>query len=826
MGDEPRSYPSRLNRAFDSLSRDLQRSLRASWMSPGFALSVILSIGVGVGANTTVFAWMDNIVRNPFPAIPEGGALVALNVADAAGRVDGMPAVSYPVLAEWRARTSSFSKMAGHALARLSLRAESRETGQPIWAEIVAPTFFDTLGVKAAKGRLFDGADEDSHTSVVVLSDAYWKRRFGGAPEVVGRSLLINGIPLTVVGIGPTAFGGVVMGLGFDVWVPVWQQTTLLPGSDWLRDRTARRTQVIARLKPGISLPRANEDLLRAAREVSRSSGETPLTGAAARRVSDTQLGSLMGPLGSAMMSITAIVLLTACANVAGLLLARAVRRQKETAIQLAMGAPRGRLIQQSLVQGLVLALLGGLVGLWIAQITKGALVSFIPQVSLPVNLEIQLNLRVALFALGATTLAALLFSLLPALRSTNPDVASVLRASSAGVGVRRSRFRQGLVVTEVAFSLVSLVIAGLFLRSAASSGRAALGFKDPSTVLLVSTDLSFTRLEGPALDALVSQALERVRGLLGVKEASLATFVPLGFGGPPRLNTRVDGYVPAPDESMLIDGASVSDRYFETMGIPLVEGRFIEGQDQANGQRVAVVNEAFGARFWPGQSAIGRRISQGQAWSLVAGVVRDSAIDGIGQPPRPMIYYPWSQRPSNGLTFHLRAEGSPLALVEPIRRVLAAVQPDLPALDPGILSDHMRASTFVQSVGAAVFSAFGGVALMIAALGLYGVVAQFVAERQKDIAVTVALGAPPHRVARLVFGPALRLTILGLCCGSLLSVGAAILVRNQLPGLASADVITVVASVGVLFVVALGSCAWPTWRALRIDPGLLLRIQ
>jgi predicted permease len=809
----------------DLLVRDIRYAVRGLARSPVFALTVVLSIGLSIGANTTVFAWMDNIVRHPFPAIPDGSDLVALNVGDQDGRVDGMPPIAYPILEEWTNRTSSFANVAAHAQARLNLRSGPTDVGSPIWVELVSSSFFDTIGVDAWQGRVFNAADQAADREVVVLSYAFWQRRFGGDAHVLGRSILLNGVPLTIVGIAPPGFGGVVMGLAFDAWVPLWQQRALVPGADWMRDRTARRVQGIARLRSGVSLSSAQRELNQVAQDVSRSLGESPLTGAGARWISDTQLGSLIGPLSLAMIAVTMVVLLTACANVAGLLLARSVIRVRQTAIQVSIGASRRHLVQQALVQAFVLAASGCGVGLAIAWAAKGSLLAFVPRVALPVSLEIDLSWRVMTFAVVASLASALLFALVPALRASRPDVVDALKATS-GTGAGRSRLRQSLVVVQVTLSFVSLVIAGLFLRSVAEAGRAPLGFGDPSHVLLVSTDLSFTRLSGPALERLVERALETVQQLPAVTRASFASFVPLSFGGPPSLNTQIEGYVPGANESMLIWRASVTAGYFETMEIPILQGRAIGLTDRSEQPRVAVVNEAFVRRYWPGQEAVGRRLNQGDGWATVVGVARDTAVDSLTEPPRPLVYHPWPQTPSSAPTLHIRTSREPSSLIEPVRHTLAAAHADLPTLDPGTLADHMRAATFVQTVGASVFFVFGAIALLIATIGIHGVVAQHLAERGREIAVRVALGATPGMVTRSVASPALRLTAIGLAIGSVLAGVGTVVLRSQLVGVAALDTVSVAGSAAILIVAGLVSCAWPTWRALRLDPVEGLRAE
>jgi predicted permease len=807
-----------------SLGEDVRQAVRALRLQPVFTLMVVLSIALGIGANTTVFAWLDSLVRRPFPAIPAGESLVVLNVADANGQVSGMAPIAYPVLTEWTSRTSVFSGVSAHAQLRLNLRDHLAGGGQPIWAEITAANFFETLGVRPFRGRFFLPTDEADRAAIAVLSHALWQSRFGSA-DILGRAILVNGVPLTVVGIGPPRFGGVVTGLAFDAWVPLWTQPLLLPGGDWMRDRNARRLQAVARLRPGVSLSQAQQNLNSVAREVSRSLGESSLSGAGVRWIGDSQLGSLMGPLGSAMIGLTGVVLLTACANVAGLFLARGVTRQRQTAIQVAIGASRRHLIQQAFVHAVILGALGGLVGLVIARITKDSLRAFVPRVSLPVSIEIDLNWSVVGFALATTAIAALAFALVPAIRASHPDVIEVLKGASSRSGTSRSRLRLGLVVAQVAFSAMILATAGLFLRSVLSASRVPLGFDNPAGVLLVSTDLAFTRLNGGALAGLVDEMLEGVRREPGVASAALASFVPLSFGGPPGILTRVDHYVPGADEGMFIDRASVSDGYFDVMGIPIVEGRGIATVDRADNMRVVVVNQAFVARYWPGQPAIGRRIDQGDGWATVVGVAKDAVVDGLSDPVQPLVYHPWAQLAVTSVTLHVRSTGGDaLALVAPVRRALTETHADLVALDPGTLADHMQAAVFVQSVGASAFSVFGLIAVAITAVGLYGVVAQYAAERTRELAIAVAIGASPLSIAVHVTAPVFKLTAVGLVIGAVLAIGSGALVRNQLIGVGNLDLQSIAGSVLLLAAVTVVSCAWPTWQATRTDPVSVIR--
>lgn len=801
---------------------DLRLAARRLRRTPGLTVTVLLSLGLGVGVNTTVFAWLDNLVRRPLPGVPDSGELVALNVADPDGRVEGMPAVSYPTLLEWTSRTRSFAAVAAHSQARMNLRDGLAEAGEPIWTELTASTFFSTLRVTPALGRFYTGADEANHASVVVLSHAFWQRRFGGQTDVLGRRVLLNGTPLTVVGVTSRGFGGVVTGLGFDAWIPLWMQPDLLPGGDWMRDRGTRRLQAIARLHPGVSLVQARLELHAAALDVSRAYGESPPTGAGARWLSDTQLGSLLGSLGGAMLAVTVVVLLAVTANVTGLLLALGVRRQRDTAVQLALGASRLQLVRGALAQAGLLSLAGCALGVWLAQTTKDALIRFVPRVALPVHIEVSLNWRVLLFAALATSLAATIASLVPALRTARVNVVDTLKSGGGGGG--RSRLRATLLVAQVAFAVMALATAGLFLRSVASAASMPLGFGDPARVLLVSTDLSFTRLASAAKATLVSDALDRVRALPSVSAASFASFVPLSFGGPPSASTTIEGYVPGSEESMFVDRAIVTEGYVETLALPLEEGRAFTTADGVDGPRVVLVNRALATRYWPGRSALGRRLDQGDGWAMVVGVVGNAAVDTVNGPPRPLVYVPWRQRQVDSLTLHVRTAAGPLTVLEPVRQVFFAVHRDLPVLDPGLLSDHMRAALFVQSLGASTFSLFGAIAVLVATVGLYGSVAQYVAERRREIAVTVALGASPTSVALSVIGRATRLTAVGLVVGAMLAIVAARSMRAQLIGVETVDSASLAGSAALLLLTAVCSCAWPAWRASRTDPVITIR--
>ena len=809
----------------ETLWQDLRFALRSIRKNPGFTAVVVLSIGLAVGVNTTVFTWMDSLILNPYPVIRDADQLLALNTANTDGAGSGEPPISYPAYIDWRDSAKSFDGMVVYSPVRVNMRVEGEEQGEPSWGQFVSGNYFDVLRVPAESGRTFLPDEERSAAPVTVLSYNLWKRRFGGDEAIIGRHLLLTGFPVTVIGVAPPRFAGTIVGLGFDFWAPVTLQPPVSEGGNRLNSREDRWLQGFARLKPGISAEEARGEMMALATRISAANGETPVRGASVKRMREQFLGSLLFPLFSALLVVTGLVLLTACANVANLLLARSAARQREIAIRLALGAKRGRILRQLLTESLVLSLIGGGAGLLLALWGRDVLLVFIPPVPQPVSVAIDMNAGVIGFAMAMTFLTAGLFGLAPALRTSRPNLVPVLKDGDRG-SRGGSKLKSALVVAQVALSLVSLTCAGLFLRSLQRARSMDLGFRDPDQVLLATTDLRLAGLNDDAGVVVVDRLLERVRALPGVKAAGCSTMVPLGFGGHSFSSGRVEGYTPQTDEMPSAERVIVSPDYFETMGIPLAAGRSITNQDTKESLRVAVVNEAFARRYWNGEDAVGKHLDLGAGWATVVGVVRDSKYQDLGETPYPVVYSPLTQRFASGLTLHIRTTGEPKELTEAVRSEFTSVNANLPFLDPRTLTEHISAASFVQFVGASMLSGFGALTLLLAAVGIYGVLSYAVNQRQREIAIRIALGANTRDVIRLVLREGVRLTAIGLLLGSVGSILAGRLLSSQLLGVSPSDPLTF-SVVGLLLgVVAIVACLLPASRASRVDPVQVLKTE
>lgn len=809
----------------ESLLGDIRYAARNLIKRPGFTAIAVITLALGIGVNTAVFTWLEVLVLNPTPLVKNAGELVAVNTARPDGTGIEADPISYQTYLEWRQASQSFDGLIAHNPIRLNLRQGNEVQARPIWGELVSGNYFEVLGVSAAIGRTFTPEEERQAAPVVVIADRLWRAKFGADRSVVGRSVQINGVPLTVIGIAPEGFHGALAAYAFEAWLPVTLQPTLQRSNNRIVDRSSRWLQGTARLKPGITLTQADAEMRTLARNISQAHGDSPVTAAAVRLMRERFSGPTFYPLFSGLLAVSTLILLIACANLANLLLARSSTRQKEFSIRLALGAGRWRIVRQLLIESLMLSLIGGGVGLLFAFTAKDSLKFLFPVTPQPYLWALSMDWRVVAYALVTMLVTVVLFGLTPALQASRPALAAALQSEGRAVS-SSSRLRSSLVVIQVAFSMVALVCAGLFLRSLQRAQEVDLGFSDPSHLLLVTTDLNVAGLKPAEGSVVTDRLLDRVRSLPGVASASYSTMVPLGFSGHVMSDTKVEGYVPAPDEPTGNERVIVSDGYFETMGIPILNGRGIAPTDRADSLRVAVVNEAFAKRYFPGGEAMGKRVDQGEGWATIVGIAKDGKYHDLEERPTPLIYHSMRQWYSPALTLHVRTIGKPRSLIENVRGAFGATNGDLPFLDPRTMTEHMAASTFRQTFSASMLSGFGILALLLVSFGLYGIVSYAVAQRKRELAIRIALGASTGNVMGLVLKYGFGTTLTGLAVGLCLALMVGRVVKSQLFGASASDPATFVGIPLLLMIVSLLACWLPARRATKVDPLEALRSE
>lgn len=803
------------------LSHDVRCAWRSLSRRPAFALVAVLILGLGIGANATIFSWVESIILQPLPGV-DSSRLFAMHGRTAAR--DDL-SFSYPNFTDLRAaRPDGIEDLVAFRGLAMNLRAG----GEPrrVWGQMVTPNFFDVLRVRPLLGRGFveaDGAVKDREP-VAVLTFEGWQRIFAGDPAVVGRAITLNGRPFTVVGVAPEGFRGTMIGMTLDVFVPITMQRAFMSG-DRLPERGGSFLQVYGRLAGGATLAQAQASLDVAAARLAQDHPVNEGRGITIEPVWRDGAAGVLLPVMATLMAVVGVVLLIACANLAGLLLARAAGRQREVAVRLAVGASRGRLVRQFLAESLLLALGGGLAGILLAGWTSGLLMALMPPTPFPIDFQTGLSLRVVLFSIAVTVAAALAFGVIPALRASKPDVSSALKdaAAAAGGGPVRTRMRSALVVAQVAMSLLLLVCAALFTRGLAHAARVDRGFSLTEGVM-ASIDLLPNGYDRARGNVFRRQVLERVTALSGVESAAFAAAMPLDLGGGSQTSFEVPGYTPSAGEEIEASYNQVSEHYFATMGIPLVAGRGIDERDGEGRPAAIVVNETMARKYWPGVSPVGRTIRMGDEEATIVGVARDGKYGQISESPKNFLYLPLAQYFRHDALLLVRTSGDAAAVIPSLSAEVRRVDPDLPLFDVRTVSEHLRIGLTIPRMASRVLALFGGLALLLAVVGLYSVVAFSVAQRTREIGVRVALGASPRGILRMVLAQAMRLTLIGLAIGGALAALAAQALRSQLMGIAPTDLVSFAGTTALLLAVAILASVLPARRAAGLDPVSALR--
>jgi predicted permease len=805
--------------------QDLRYAVRGLAKSPGWTVAAVLTLALGVGANVAVFSLVDTLMLRPISGLADPGRLVWVAPTE-----EGRPrAASYPDFAEFREQAAVFSGVA--AFDRVPVHASSAQQAERLQAEIASGEYFDVLGVVPAVGRFFTADDERERRPVAVLSSAYWRTRFGGDPRAIGATLSLNGRHWTVVGVAPASFAGLDIEALPDLYLPLGTWLEASGHGEELQSRASARLRVIARLKPGVGRNAAAAAVAAVARRTTslrRTSARQPSATVEGLKgwVPPGQLGQML-PIALLGMAATGTVLLIASANVANLLLGRAARRRREIGVRLAIGASRGRIVRQLLSESLVLAGLGAAAGVLVASSTLDLLLS---RFSVPAGLVPAVDARVLLYAIAAALATGVVFGLAPAWSAVRPAAISALRdASGSPSGPQGSKLQAGLVVAQVALSLLLLACAGLFLRSLGKAASVPVGFDRAraSEILTVSFDLETQGYPPEKARRFRSDLLARVAALPGARAAALAETLPLGHRAVAEV-LGPEGREPAERHEGTVFLDAVSPGFFATLGMPLVAGRDFTAEDRPGSLPVVIVNETLARRFWPGRNPLGRRIVTGgephEAFEVV-GVARDGKYLRLTEPARPFAYFPILQRGSHLAETTLLVRGAPgVAMAQQVRAAARALDPALPLFQPRSLEDALRESTTDRRQGTLLLAAFGTLALALAAVGLYGVIAYAVTQRRREIGVRLALGASRRDVVALFVSRGFRLAAYGVAIGLPLAAAVTHLLSRLLYGVTPMDLTTLVGASSLLMAIAILASGLPARRAARIDPMEALR--
>jgi predicted permease len=821
------------------LTSDIRFAFRWLRRSPGFTLVAVGSLAIGIGFNTALFTIVDALLFRPLPV--ERPDRLA-DVFTTGGDGDQYATSSYPDFLDFKSRNAVFSDMLAYtpSIAAVNLTDRSRLA----MGETVTGNYFRLLGVHAKAGRTLAPEDDRAGAPrVAVISYKLWNREFGASAAAVGQTIRIHGQPYTIVGVAPAEFTGMVPLLGPEVWTPMAYVDDVEPGgiistipSPTGNTRLERRGQrwmfVKGRLKPDVAVAAAAANLRVIGKQLQTEYVQTnknldvSVLSTNAVHIHPVADRALL-PVAAGLMLVVGLVLLIACANVASMLLARASGRQKEIGIRLAIGASRGRLVQQLLSESAVMASLGAAAGITLAWALMHLAMSISLPIPIPLSFALRIDARALAFTAGVTVIAVLVAGLAPALKSTRPNLVAELKGDSAAAraGGRPWTLRDGLVVGQIAVTTVLLVSAGLLTRSLLAAQRIGVGFETRG-LAVVSTEMGMLGYDDARAKEFYDRVLARVRAMPDVESAALAERLPFSINYN-RNNVFFPDRNGPNDKGVVLDVTRVTPEYFATLGVPILQGRNFISADTPTSPRVAIDNETMARKYWPNQTALGKRFRlrtfDGPEVEIV-GIAADHKVSTVGEAPTPYVHYAVSQSPSTGETIVTRGRGDAGALLNAVRRELALLEPNVVFLDNQTMDTQVAATLLPAKLGALGVSAVGVVAMALAAIGLYGVIAYAVARRTREIGIRMALGAKPAAVVALVLRQGLGLAAVGLSIGAVVALGAAKAIGGALYGVSLLDPVAWIAAFVTLFSVAALANLVPARRASVVDPSVALR--
>jgi len=807
--------------------QDLRFGFRMLRRSPGFSMLAILCLTLGIGANAAVFSWIEGILLRPYPLVASQDRLLAVAGTDRGAT--GTNDVSWPDFLDLERNCTLIDAFIAEKITGTTLSIGDRAERAP--GSIVSANYFDAIGVHPILGRGFEREENSGRNGhpVTVISYQMWQNRFHGDPAIIGKTQILNGRPFTIVGVAPNGFFGTFVGYAFQFWVPASMQAQFDAGVYKLEDRGARWIEGFVRLKPGVTLEQAQSEMSAVAKRLENDYPETN-RGRGIRvfplwQTPFNNAGALLPTLGIALVVVSA-VLLIACANVGNLLLVRAFARRHEMTVRLAIGAGRGRLIKQLLTEGLILSAIAAAGGLVVAHWGRNALALLVPpRGGVVLRLPGELDWRVLALSAAVCLVSTLLFGLVPAILTSNIDLAGALRSESGGVvGARgRSWVRSSLVLIQMSLSFVLLVGAGLLIQSLQAIRSASPGFSTRG-VLTTSIDLFTAGYDAQRARNFQDQLVDRLEAVGGVESVALSRMTPFSYRSYSSAPIAVDGYEAPPDQQPTAEYNEVSPGYFATMGIRLVSGREFTRADNETVPLVVVVDETMAAQYWRGEDPVGRRVQVRGRWLQIVGVARAAKYRNLLETPKPFFYVPLRQNFSPIAALHVRTTQGPASLAASLVREIHALDANVAPGELITMREQVDRTTASQRIAVTILGVFGGLALLLAAIGLYGVMSSSVSQSSRELALRMALGADTSDLLRLVMSRGLALTAGGVVIGAAAALEVTRLMGYLLYQVSPRDPVAFGSAFAVIAVASLAACLAPAWRATRTDPLRALR--